>query len=152
MSDDRPIRRDQDGRLLPGSSGNLGGRPKGWAGLAAEIKERFGLHLEKLVDVAQAMLADRRTPAAVRLGLLAWLADRAVGRPVQAIELAAASPAAEPGIPVEQFTADEKRILFEVFKAARARANSAELHDNAGNGADEKGGQPFALPEPPTDE
>ncbi len=146
--------RDERGRYVPGTSGNPGGRPR--YALANAI--RRAVPVDELVEFFRDVWADVTRPMADRQWAAQQLADRGWGRPVQQVELdAAIGNVPEPsGMDFGRLTLEQKRSLMEILRQARlpptGETNSAELHDNAGNGADEKGGQPFALPEPPTDE
>jgi hypothetical protein len=85
--------------FIPGKSGNPSGRPPGGGGMAKKIRERFGQDLRRLIDYAEAMLEDPATPHAVRKGLLEFLADRAIGKPMTQLELTATLAPAPPPAP-----------------------------------------------------
>ena len=70
----------------PGQSGNLSGRPKGSAGLAAYISERT-LEGRALADFYfEIFEGKRRAPLRLRMEAADWLATRGFGRPTQPLE------------------------------------------------------------------
>jgi hypothetical protein len=75
-----PVRRDDLGHYLPGSSGNLSGRPKG----AGEIRELARQYLPSALAKIGELVgsADPRVALAASQEIL----NRVFGRPVQAIE------------------------------------------------------------------
>lgn len=72
-----------------GQSGNPGGRPKGYAGLARKIKEFVGEDGDKLVAAAIRIMlnADGRARASDQMQAIQWLADRGFGKAVQPVEM-----------------------------------------------------------------
>lgn len=74
------------GSFLPGQSGNLLGRPRGFAGVAAEIMRQTRNGAE-LVEWALDVFRDEKRPHAERAAAHAWLADRGLGRPVSVVDL-----------------------------------------------------------------
>ncbi len=72
--------------FLPGQSGNLLGRPRGFAGVAAEIMRQTRNGAE-LVEWALDVFRDTKRPHAERAAAHAWLADRGLGRPVSVVDL-----------------------------------------------------------------
>lgn len=90
-------KRDAKGRLLPGSSGNPGGRPKG---LAAKVRaetrdgdELVEFHLAVLrgeIDttvIANGVPTEIPAPLKERLTAAAWLAERGFGKPEQSVKV-----------------------------------------------------------------
>ena len=70
-----------NGRWAPGTSGNLAGRPKGNAGLAAYIKDRTRSGVEIAEFVMDVMRGRKRGASmAERFSAAYWLADRAFGK------------------------------------------------------------------------
>ena len=70
----------------PGQSGNPGGRPKGFAGLAAVIRKKTN-DGEELVDFALGVLRNKKASIGDRLEALEWLSVRGFGQPVQPVQL-----------------------------------------------------------------
>lgn len=85
--------RDEQGRYLPGTSGNPGGRPKGSVSLVAALRRE----LERRQDSGQPgieAVAARLVDLAVGGDLRAAreIADRLDGKPTQAVDLHASEP------------------------------------------------------------
>jgi hypothetical protein len=81
--------RDADGRFVPGTgSPNAAGRPKGFAGVAKLIMAETN-DAEELVAFALRVLRDDEAEMRDRLAAHAWLSDRALGKPMQTLELSA---------------------------------------------------------------
>jgi hypothetical protein len=96
-----PPARDAQGRLLPGHSGNPGGRPKGFANLIREQTEdgaelvrialetlRGTLQRREWMGASEGPLEVVTTPSVKdSLDALKWLADRGWGKAVETVEL-----------------------------------------------------------------
>lgn len=90
---DEAATRDENGRYLPGTSGNPGGRPKGSVSLVAALRRE----LERRQDSGQPgieAVAARLVDLAVGGDLRAAreIADRLDGKPTQAVDLHASEP------------------------------------------------------------
>lgn len=78
--------RDQRGRFVPGVSGNVRGRPRGFAGVAEKILSETDDGAE-LVRYALEIWRDPSRPFAERNAMHAWLSDRGLGKAVAQHEL-----------------------------------------------------------------
>ena len=92
------------GRWKKGQSGNPGGRPRGFKGLAKYIQNHtndgqelidFMLKLlrgetigTKMIDGETSLPVVHTPSLSDRIGAAGWLADRGFGKPVQSVELA----------------------------------------------------------------
>jgi len=86
--------RDHRGRFAPGHKG-LGGRPRGFAGMARMIAEETGGGSE-LVAYALGVLRDADASHDRRWAALTWLADRAFGKPAATVDVSVSTPASLP--------------------------------------------------------
>lgn len=75
--------RDAKGRLLPGQSGNPGGRPK----VLEEVRELAQLHTVEALDVLVELMRDGET-GAVRLAAAEKVLERGWGKAAQAVHVA----------------------------------------------------------------
>lgn len=75
--------RGTDGRFLPGTSANPGGRPKAEYRVIDLARE----HTEFAIETLAAIARDKDAPASARVAACAHLLDRAWGKPRQALEL-----------------------------------------------------------------
>lgn len=69
--------------FLPGNAANPGGRPKG---IAALVRTETADGAELVAFMLAILRGTRRAPLRLRMEAAAWLADRAFGKPVQALE------------------------------------------------------------------
>jgi hypothetical protein len=112
---------------IKGRSGNPSGRPPGQGNLAKKIRAKFGEDLRRLVDMAEDMLEDPATPAAVKKGVIEMLMDRAVGKPMTQLELTATlapAPPTEPAIDFSKLSVEELEDLERLMLKA-----STETHE-----------------------
>ena len=80
------VRRDRDGKFLPGSSGNPSGRQKPtWA--EREALEDIKKLAPGVAGRMTALLDDENTPANVKVRILEIILERTYGRPEAAIKL-----------------------------------------------------------------
>ena len=70
--------------FVPGVSGNPGGRPKG---LARTVRELVGEDGSVVAEFMLSVMGDERARTRDRLEAGKWLADRAFGRGVQALDV-----------------------------------------------------------------
>lgn len=98
--------------LIPGKGR---GRPKGWKGVAAELRSRYGEGCEKLLDAIETLANDPETPPAVKLGALQELMSRGVGRPVQHTELEVALAEPETDEPEVDYDAMPHELRERVY-------------------------------------
>ena len=85
--------RDEQGRFLPGTSGNPGGRPKGSVSLATALQREL-LRRQESGQAGIEAVAARLVDLALQGDLRAVreIGDRLDGKPKQAIDLAAQEP------------------------------------------------------------
>jgi hypothetical protein len=77
--------RDGSGRWQKGSSGNPGGRPA----MAAEVRDLLRAHTVDAVNALVQILRDETTPAAARVAAARCILDHSIGKPLQAVAVAA---------------------------------------------------------------
>jgi hypothetical protein len=77
--------RDSAGRWQRGTTGNPGGRPA----IAAEVRESLRVHTADAVHALVQILQDGAAPAAARVAAARCILDHAIGRPLQAVAIAA---------------------------------------------------------------
>ena len=80
-----------NGKFAPGTSGNPSGRRKD-TGFVAHIKELYGENLEKLTDVLNDILVDKRTSPANRIKVVEMLYSRVFGAPKQSVDTTISMP------------------------------------------------------------
>jgi len=90
--------RDANGRFQLGHS-PLGGRPRGFKAVAAEIMRRTADGVA-LVDYAIARWQDLDATPDERWQAFCWLSDRGMGRPVSVVDAALAVEATSNGLPL----------------------------------------------------
>jgi hypothetical protein len=96
-------------------SGNPGGRPKGAHRFAALIRKHTH-HGRELIDFALQVMRDEQTPLRDRLRAMEFLAERMLGKAVQAVDLAQVSPATEP-LDYSVLSLEELDQFHEILKA-----------------------------------
>jgi len=69
---------------MPGVSGNPGGRPKG---LSRRVRELVGDDGQAIADFMFTVLSDEHERTADRMEAAKWLADRAFGKAIQALDI-----------------------------------------------------------------
>lgn len=112
-----------------GQSGNKGGRPKGFKGLAREIQERTGdgrdlVEFALKVFKGEPLVEGGPTPKLeLRWQALEWLSDRGFGKPVQSIDLNV-SEGGPTHMDLRQATPEELAVL-EKFALAQIAASGA---------------------------
>lgn len=69
----------------PGESGNPAGRPKGWAGFAARVRDatRDGVDMIEFMRKVLKGTSKPRPTLRDKIEAIKWLADRGFGKPVQ---------------------------------------------------------------------
>jgi hypothetical protein len=114
---------------MPFKKGNKGGgRPKGFKGVARDIMRRT--HQAKdLVDFAMQVFTDGSRPLHWRWAAMEWLADRAIGKPMQMLDLAAAleAPEPQPRLDLSVLTDEQRRQMRELLVRALGRPRRIEL-------------------------
>ncbi len=75
--------RDEKGRLLPGYTGNAGGRPA----VAGEVKKLARQYTDRAISTLAKIMDDEDAPRASRVLAANSLLDRGYGRPVQQLEV-----------------------------------------------------------------
>ena len=103
-----PENRDETGKILPGQTGNPGGRPK----MPERYKELFrgrltDLSIQVLEDVLSGADEDAKTSDRVRCVEIAL--DRAWGKPIQAVDLDPNETGALPSIKIEFVKANNEQ-------------------------------------------
>jgi hypothetical protein len=117
------IARTQGGKFAPGTSANVSGRPKGWAGLAKAIRDQTS-DGQALLDYALKVLGSDNEETRDRLAALAWLSDRGWGKPMQAVELSL-----DQGQPAASY--DWSRMPLAERKEMLAKIEALRLADGA---------------------
>jgi len=85
--------RDENGRYLPGASGNPGGRPKGSVSLVAALRRELERRQDSDspgIEAVAARLVDLAIAGDIRA--VREIADRLDGKPTQALDLRASEP------------------------------------------------------------
>lgn len=112
--------RTNDGRIAPGHSGNKAGRPKGFAGLAAAIRQQTKDGAE-LVEWALLVWRDPNVPLNVRWDAFVWLTDRGFGKPLTMIDLNASLAQPKSALDLAVLAQDDLDAIEERFKRAAER-------------------------------
>ena len=123
--------RDANGKFLKGVSGNKAGRPKGFAGLAAMIREETSDGRE-LVDFAVKVFRGNSYPVRERWLAHAWLSDRGFGKPIMAIDLQARVGQVAAQSPVDFALLNEEQMaafgqLLDVASAPALALNAIDV-------------------------
>ena len=100
--------------FLPGQSGNPGGRPKG---LSRRVRELVGDDGESIAQFMITVMTDANARTADRLEAAKWLADRAFGKSIQALDVEVRP---YPAIDVTQLSDDDLEALIAIFEQYRS--------------------------------
>ena len=98
--------RDDKGRFLTGTSGNLSGRPK----VVGELKELASVHTPQAIETLANIMTDKEAPHAARVAASTALLDRVYGRPSQNVEARIELDIASSHAAVLMRLADEARL------------------------------------------
>ena len=102
----------------PGQSGNPGGRPKG---LSRRVRELVGDDGYAIAEFMLKMMNDETARNADRIEAAKWLADRAFGRSVQAVDI----DVNQHSLDISDFSTEDLRALRAIFE--RYSPDAAEL-------------------------
>ena len=105
--------------FVPGVSGNPGGRPKG---LARTVRELVGEDGVLVAEFMVSVMGDERARTRDRLEAGKWLADRAFGRSVQALDVDVGLRPRE--MDLTKLSDDELKTLVAIYEKGLAEAAS----------------------------
>jgi hypothetical protein len=116
--------------FVPGVSGNPGGRPKG---LSRRVRELVGDDGEAIAEYMLSVMNDEKQRTRERMEAARWLADRAFGRAVQALDIDVSQ---YPSLDPTKLSSDDLDALIAILEkyqpAAAQLAESGELRLDAG--------------------
>lgn len=114
-----------------GPSLNPSGRPKGFAGMSAEIARRTQ-DGNALIDFAWELWQDEKNPIKVRWDAFVWLSERGPGKPVQNVNIDA-TVREEPTMDVSRIPPSKREAFRELHRRTleAAKALLAEGEDEA---------------------
>lgn len=98
----------------PGISGNPGGRPKG---LSRRVRELVGDDGQAIAEYMLSVMNDEKQRARERMEAAKWLADRAFGRPVQALDVEIGPP--EQWFDPAKLSDDDLNMLIALLEKAQ---------------------------------
>lgn len=116
--------RTAGGQFGPGNKG--GGRPKGFAGLAASIRKATNDGSE-LVEWALLVWRDPNVPLNVRWDAFVWLSDRGFGKPLTMIDLNASLAVPKSAIELAVLPQSDLDDIEARFKRAAERMNVIDV-------------------------
>ena len=105
--------RDGDGRFLPGTSGNPGGRPR----VVGHVRDMAQRHAEAAVEVLAEIMRDSDAPAPARIAASVALLDRGFGRPVDQRAMLLLARNADSSAPVTELAMDQLLAELERLEA-----------------------------------
>jgi hypothetical protein len=106
---------------MPGVSGNPGGRPKG---LSRRVRELVGDDGHVIADYMVTVLNDETQRTPDRIEAAKWLADRAFGRAVQALDI----DVYPSSVDINHFSTEDLKALAVILR--KYSADAAELAES----------------------
>ena len=112
------VARAEDGRWLPGESGNPGGRPRS----ILRLSEIAKAHTETAIATLAEIMGDKDAPAPARITAACALLDRGYGRPLTDYAALVADRDLAPGLDPDRLTELDvaRRIAYCLDRGVRA--------------------------------
>ena len=107
--------------FMPGQSGNPGGRPKG---LSRRVRELVGEDGQVIAEFMLGVMNDESARNADRIEAAKWLADRAFGRAVQALDI----DLYPSSVDINHFSTEDLKALAVILR--KYSADAAELPES----------------------